>query len=98
MKVAEMRIMRGPNYWSVKHPKIIVLKVDLEDLANVSTNEIPGFSERLEAWFPGMYKHRSTEETLGGFFKKVRQGTDLSKVIQHVALELQNLAGMDSGF
>ena len=98
MKVVEQRIMRGPNYWSVKHPKIIVLKVDLEDVAEVKTNEIPGFADRLEAWFPGMYKHRSTEDIDGGFFKKVREGTDLSKVIQHVALELQTMAGMDSGY
>ena len=89
--------MRGPNYWSVKHPKIIVLKVDLEDLANVKTNEITGFADRLEAWFPGMYNHRSGDD-LGGFFRKVREGTDLSKVIQHIALELQTLGGMDSGF
>ncbi|KAA9345984.1 cyanophycin synthetase [Adhaeribacter soli] len=98
MKVVEQRIMRGPNYWSVKHPKIIVLKVDLGNVAEVKTNEIPGFADRLEAWFPGMYKHRSTEDIDGGFFKKVREGTDLSKVIQHVALELQTMAGMDSGY
>lgn len=98
MKVAELRIMRGPNYWSVKHPKIIVLKVDLEELAEVKTSDVPGFADRLEAWFPAMYKHRSSEEIVGGFFKKVREGTDFSKVIQHVALELQTMAGMDSGF
>lgn len=97
MKVAEKRIMRGPNYWSVKHPKIIVLKVDLEDLANVTTGEVSGFAERLEAAFPEMYKHRSGEDT-GGFLRKVREGTDFSKVIQHIALELQTQAGMDSGF
>src|SRR5688572_20074396 len=97
MKVAEKRIMRGPNYWSVKHPKIIVLKVDLEDLVNVKTSEVPGFAERLEAAFPEMYKHRSGEET-GGFLRKVKEGTDFSKIIQHIALELQTQAGMDSGF
>src|SRR5688572_20957010 len=97
MKAVSLRIMRGPNYWSVKHPKIIVLKLDLEDYATVKTNEIPGFSERLEETFPGMYKHRSGED-LGGFFRKVKEGTDLSKVVQHIALELQTLGGMDSGF
>jgi cyanophycin synthetase len=97
MKTVAMRVMRGPNYWSVKHPKIIVLKIDLEELAMVKTSAIPGFSERLEALFPEMYKHRSLDGT-GGFFRKVRQGTDLSKVIQHVALELQTMAGMDCGY
>src|SRR6478736_2747102 len=97
MKVVNKRIMRGPNYWSVKHPKIIVLKLDLQEQAGVTTDQIPGFDERLETWFPAMYKHRSGEDE-GGFFRKVRQGTDLSKVVQHVALELQTMAGMDSGF
>ncbi|HSI90432.1 MAG TPA: cyanophycin synthetase [Adhaeribacter sp.] len=97
MKVVEQRIMRGPNYWSVKHPKIIVLKIDLEDLSDTCTNDIPGFAGRLDAWFPEIYRHRAGEDT-GGFLKKVREGTDLSKVVQHIALELQTQAGMDSGF
>jgi cyanophycin synthetase len=97
MKVVEKRIMRGPNYWSVKHPKIIVLKLDLEELAHVKTSDVPGFADRLEANFPNMYSHRSGEEP-GGFFRKVRQGTDFSKVVQHIALDLQTQAGMDSGF
>lgn len=90
--------MRGPNYWSIKHPKIIVLKIDLENLQHVLTNEVPQFAERLEKLFPGMYAHRSTKGSPGGFFKLVREGTTFSKVVQHIALELQTLAGMDSGY
>ncbi|TXK49829.1 cyanophycin synthetase [Pontibacter qinzhouensis] len=98
MKIVEVRIMRGPNYWSVKHPKIIVLKLQMEDQQELTTNEIPGFSDKLEKLFPGMYKHRSLEGTEGGFFRLVRQGTILSKVVQHIALELQTMAGMDCGY
>ncbi|EJF09187.1 cyanophycin synthetase, partial [Pontibacter sp. BAB1700] len=93
MKILELRIMRGPNYWSIKHPKIIVLKLDLEGLQDVLTNEVPQFPERLEKLFPGMYEHRSSKGTPGGFFRLVREGTTFSKVVQHIALELQTLAG-----
>ncbi len=98
MNILELRIMRGPNYWSIKHPKIIVLKLDLEDLKDVLTNEVPGLPERLEKLFPGIYLHRATEGTEGGFLKLVAEGTSFSKVVQHIALELQTMAGMDSGY
>ncbi|MFT2011263.1 cyanophycin synthetase [Pontibacter sp. 13R65] len=98
MKIKEIRVMRGPNYWSVKHPKIIVIKLALEDQQETLTSEIPNFAEKLEKLFPGMYKHRSSEGTDGGFFRLVRQGTILSKVVQHIALELQTMAGMDCGY
>ncbi|MFD2999374.1 cyanophycin synthetase [Pontibacter toksunensis] len=98
MKIAELKIMRGPNYWSIKHPKIIVLKLDLEDLQDTLTDEIQNLAQKLEKLFPGMYKHRSSVGTDGGFFRLVREGTTLSKVVQHIALELQTMAGMDSGY
>ena len=90
--------MRGPNYWSVKHPKIIVLKLTLEDLSQTLTNQIPHFYQRLTKMFPGMVSHRASEGIEGGFFKTVEEGTTFGHVVQHIALELQTLAGMDSGY
>ncbi|PRY12419.1 cyanophycin synthetase [Pontibacter ummariensis] len=90
--------MRGPNYWSIKHPKIIVLKLDLQDLQDTQTNEIPNLEQKLLKLLPGLYRHRSSEGTEGGFIRLVNEGTTLSKVVQHVALELQTIAGMDSGY
>src|SRR5690606_17470471 len=93
-----LRIMRGPNYWSVRHPKIVVAKVNLGSYKDSSTSDFEGFADRLEKMFPGMYSHRSTEGRQGGFFKLVRQGVALSQVIEHIALELQTSAGMDCGY
>ncbi|WP_108212172.1 cyanophycin synthetase [Pontibacter mucosus] len=98
MKILELKIMRGPNYWSIKHPKIIVLKLDLEDLQNTLTNEIPNLAQRLLRLFPGLHKHRSYVGTEGGFVRLLNEGTSLSKVVQHIALELQTVGGMDSGY
>ncbi len=98
MKITDLRIMRGPNYWSVEHPKIIVLKLALEELADTLTHEVPGFANRLKRLFPDMYNHRATEGVAGGFFKLVEEGTTFGHVVQHIALELQTMAGMESGF
>lgn len=98
MKIIEIRAMRGPNYWSIRRKKLIVMKLDIEELEEQPTNKIPGFSERLEKMFPTMYEHRCSEEKEGGFFSRVKEGTWMGHVIEHIALEIQSLAGMDCGF
>ncbi len=98
MKIEKLNILRGPNYWSIKHSKIIVLKLDLEELAEKQTDELPQLPQKLQKLFPGMVKHRSSEGTEGGFLRLVRVGTTFSKVVQHIALELQTMAGMESGY
>lgn len=98
MKIIEIRAMRGPNYWSVRRPKLIQMKLDLEELEELPTNKIPGFKEKLEKLIPSLYTHRCSELVEGGFFKRVEEGTWMGHVIEHIALELQTLAGMDTGF
>lgn len=98
MKILEIRPMRGPNYWSIRRHKLVVMKLDLQELEQSPTDKINGFSERLERMFPSMIEHRCSEDHAGGFFKRVREGTWMGHVIEHIALELQTLAGMDTGF
>ena len=90
--------MRGPNYWSIRRHKLIVMVLDLEELEEKPTNTIPGFLDRLKALFPSMYSHRCSEAVPGGFFMRVEEGTWMGHVIEHIALEIQTLAGMDVGF
>ncbi len=98
MKIEEIKILRGPNYWSVRRNKLIQMKLDLEEMEQRPTNKIDGFKERLQAMFPSMYSHRCSVGSEGGFFQRVEEGTWMGHVIEHVALELQTLAGMDTGF
>jgi cyanophycin synthetase len=98
MKILEIKVMKGPNYWSVKRHKLVVMLLDLEDLEQKPTNLIPGFLERIRAMFPTMNSHRCSEGVEGGFFKRVEDGTWMGHVIEHIALELQTLAGMETGF
>lgn len=90
--------MRGPNYWSIRRHKLIVMKLDIEEFEDKPTNHIPEFLERLEKMFPTMHSHRCSEERPGGFFHRVKEGTWMGHVIEHIALEIQTLAGMDVGF
>jgi len=98
MKIIEIKTLRGPNYWSNYRKKLIVMKLDLETLEEQPTNLIEGFSERLEYMFPSMRKHRCSKDHAGGFFERVKEGTWMGHVIEHIALEIQSLAGMECGF
>ncbi len=98
MKILEIRAMRGPNYWSIRRHKLIVMRLDIEDLEEKPTNKIDGFGERLQKMFPTMVEHRCSEGERGGFFSRVKDGTWMGHVIEHIALEIQTLAGMDCGF
>lgn len=98
MKIIDIRALRGPNYWSARRHKLIVMRLDLEELENFPTNTLPGFYERLRLLLPSLYTHRCSEGRPGGFFYRVETGTWMGHVIEHIALEIQSLAGMDCGF
>ncbi|MGB5191194.1 cyanophycin synthetase [Robiginitalea sp.] len=98
MKIREIRAMRGPNYWSVRREKLIVMVLDLQEMEERPTDKCPGFLDRLKAMFPSMYSHRCSEGCPGGFFMRVEEGTWMGHVIEHIALEIQTMAGMDTGF
>lgn len=98
MRILEIKVLKGPNYWSVRRTKLIQMKLDLEEKENMPTNKIPGFRERLEKLLPSLQEHRCSVGTPGGFFQRVDEGTWMGHVVEHIALEIQTLAGMDTGF
>lgn len=98
MKIIEIKTLRGPNYWSNYRKKLIVMKLDLENLEESPTNKIDGFSDRLEKLIPSMHRHRCSKDYAGGFFERVKEGTWMGHVIEHIALEIQSMAGMECGF
>ena len=98
MKILKVQALRGPNIWSVQRKKLIQMRLDLEDMEQFPTNKIDGFRERLEAMFPTMIEHRCSEGVRGGFFMRIDRGTWMGHVIEHIALEIQSLAGMETGF
>lgn len=98
MKIRELNVLKGPNYWSIRRHKLIVMTLDLQEMEERPTNKIDGFLERLKAMFPTMYSHRCSVGCEGGFFQRVEEGTWMGHVIEHIALEIQTMAGMETGF
>ncbi len=90
-----MMYLRGPNIWAYR--PIIEALVDIGELEDFPSNTIPGLYERLNAWLPSLVEHRCSVGERGGFLQRLRQGTWPAHILEHVTLELQNLAGMPGG-
>ncbi|HLL95835.1 MAG TPA: hypothetical protein VK404_12725, partial [Spirosoma sp.] len=98
MKIIDIRALKGPNYWSIRRHNLIVMRLDLEELEEYPSNKIDGFYERLKALIPSLHSHECSEGRPGGFFHRVERGTWMGHIIEHIALEIQTLAGSDCGF
>jgi cyanophycin synthetase len=96
IKLIDWRALRGANYYSYR--PVIVLQVDLQDYDEVFTDKIEGFTDALLELVPSLEEHRCSEDERGGLIRRMREGTLLGHVIEHLALELQVIAGMDVGY
>ncbi|MER2541258.1 MAG: cyanophycin synthetase [Azonexus sp.] len=94
--IRDIITLRGPNMWTYR--PVLEAWVDLGELEDFPSNKIPGFYERLSAWLPSLIEHRCSYEEHGGFMRRVQEGTWAGHILEHVALELQNLAGLPGGF
>ena len=88
--------LRGPNIWTYR--AVIEAWVNIGELEDHPSNTLPGFYERLTQMLPGLVEHRCGIGERGGFLQRLREGTWAAHILEHVAIELQNLAGMQTGF
>ena len=88
--------LRGPNVWTYR--PVIEAWLDIGELEDFPSNKLPGFNERLTSWLPGLIEHRCGVGERGGFFERLELGTWAGHILEHVVLELQNMAGMKTGF
>lgn len=98
MKIIKIQTLRGANIWSSYRKNLIQMRLDLEEMEQFPTNLISGFKERLQKLIPSLIEHGCSEGVSGGFFTRVEEGTWMGHVIEHIALELQTLAGMETGY
>ncbi|MFL6844395.1 MAG: cyanophycin synthetase [Allosphingosinicella sp.] len=91
MAVNEVAVYRGPHYFS--HTPMIRVQLDLGRLEEWPTSRIAGFTDALLEMLPGVGRHGCSLKVRGGFERRLREGTWLGHVAEHVALELQTLAG-----
>ncbi len=96
IKFLEVKHLNGPNMWT--YYPALEATVDIGDLEDFPSDKIPGFYERLSEWLPSLIEHRCSYEERGGFLRRVKEGTWPCHILEHVTLELQNLAGMRGGF
>ncbi|MGI9078667.1 MAG: cyanophycin synthetase family protein [Gemmatimonadaceae bacterium] len=94
--MTSLHALRGANFWSERP----VTRMDLVIGAyeDVSSAQVPGFLEALSRAMPGLAEHRCSIGERGGFLTRLRRGTYAPHIIEHVALELQTMAGHDVGF
>jgi cyanophycin synthetase len=96
MEFRKVLALRGPNVWA--HFPVLEAWVELHDLKDRHTLELPGFNQRLTRWLPSLVEHRCNIGERGGFCDRLYRGTSLAHVIEHVTLELQSLAGTEVVF
>lgn len=96
MKILEHRALRGPNRYS-RYPTIFLL-LDIGELEERPSDQLPGFTDRLVELVPTLTSHECSVGEPGGFVQRLRRGTWAGHIVEHVCLELQCLAGMEVGF
>ncbi|MFM8706751.1 MAG: cyanophycin synthetase family protein, partial [Planctomycetia bacterium] len=96
LQLLSLKVLRGPNQWA-SFP-VLEAWVDLGRLEDFPSHTIPGFNERIMAWLPSMIEHRCSIGERGGFFERLRTGTWMGHVLEHVTLELQTLSGTTVGY
>lgn len=96
MKFLKIMPLHGPNIWTYR--PVLEAWVDIGVLEESPSNTIPGFVDRLTSWLPSLEEHRCGVGERGGFLLRLREGTWPGHILEHVTIELQNLAGMQTGF
>lgn len=93
MKINRVRYLKGPNYFAYK--PMMHIEVDIEDLEFQPSDTIPGFNETLVKILPGLKKHTCSPGYVGGFIERLKRGTWMGHILEHMAIELQIAAGID---
>ncbi|WP_024539041.1 cyanophycin synthetase [Comamonas badia] len=88
--------LRGPSIWTYRPALEVWLA--LGELEHHPSNKVPGFNERLTAWLPDLVEHHCGVGERGGFIERLREGTWMGHVLEHVIIELLNLSGLPAKF
>ena len=91
MRVVDARAFRGPSIYAYR--QVIRITLDLGELEDYPTTKLGDFTERLIATIPTLDEHTCSYGERGGFVRRLHEGTWLGHVIEHIAIELQCLAG-----
>ena len=93
MKITQKRVYEGQNIYS--HKKCIRIDVDLEGYCEIPSKDIPNFNFNLIKLIPELKEHRCGIDEIGGFVKRLNEGTYLAHVCEHMIIAIQNKLGID---
>lgn len=96
IQVRDFTIYNGRNIYS--HRPAVKMIVDIGKYGEIPTNKIPGFNQKLLEYFPGLKTNYCGLGYEGGFLERLRTGTYLAHVLEHVILEMQYMVGYDVHF
>ncbi len=96
MRILEHRALRGPNYYS--RYQAIYMRLDIEELEDRPSDKVDGIADKLQALIPTIQEHRCSVGEPGGFLQRVKAGTWAGHMVEHVAIELQNMIGFSVGY
>ena len=96
LKLLRINYLRGPNIWTYR--PVMEVWLDLGELEDCPSNTLPGFTDRLTTWLPALIEHHCGVGERGGFIQRLQEGTWAGHILEHVVIELLNLAGMPTGF
>ena len=96
LRILRANYLRGPNMWTYR--SVLEVWLDLGELEQYPTDKLPGFTERLLSVLPGVGDHHCGVGEHGGFLQRLQGGTWMGHVLEHVIIEILNLAGMPTGF
>jgi cyanophycin synthetase len=88
MRIQDIKVLQGPNYWSAYYKQLIALTIDEGNFRNTSTSDIPRFAEDLRSILPTLFDPKKD------FAEKIGKGMRPVAVIPEIATELQHIAGM----
>ena len=96
VRMTALHATRGANYWS----RLSITRMDLTVGAyeDISSADVPGVTTALVDAMPGLRDHRCSIGEPGGFIIRLKRGTYLPHIVEHVALELQGMIGHDVGY
>lgn len=96
IQILRSTYLRGPSVWTYR--PILEVWLDLGELEDYPSNTLPGFTERLTAWLPALIEHTCGVGERGGFILRLKEGTWMGHVLEHIVIELLNLSGMPAEF
>ena len=96
IRLLRVNYLRGPNMWTYR--PVLEVWLDLGELEDHPSHQLPGFNDRLTTALPALTEHHCGVGERGGFIERLRDGTWMGHVLEHIVIELLNLSGMPTGF